>query len=248
VSPHVKTRWAQFSIVEAILRALELLYRDAAPDWFVLLSGADYPTMRSDKVLIDLTSNEMDVLLDFQEVLKFPSDSSYSAPDNQNPGLQHFGTPENSRLAWRRYVASSVWFPILRSGPRLGRYTVYFPFEAWRSPFGPDFKCFYGSTWLTGNRKVAEILLKPTDKHMHLRRYLRWRVMGDECYFQTVLGNAPHLKIDRVTRRFCVWDGGYHPNVLGLDDLPAIVSSKAHFARKFSPDSPVLDEIDRMLS
>jgi hypothetical protein len=36
--------------------------------------------------------------------------------------------------------------------------------------------------------------------------------------------------------------------VLGLDDLPAIISSEAHFARKFSAESPVLDELDKMLS
>ena len=39
-----------------------------------------------------------------------------------------------------------------------------------------------------------------------------------------------------------------HSKVLGLDDLPAIISSGADFARKFAPDFPVLDEIDKMLS
>ena len=41
--------------------------------------------------------------------------------------------------------------------------------------------------------------------------------------------------------------GGSHPKVLGVDDLPAIISSKAHFARKFAPDALVLDAIDKML-
>src|SRR5438045_3613582 len=56
VTPHIKTRWGRFSVVEAGLRALEMLYRDAAPDWFVLLSGADYPTMPAERVLADLNS------------------------------------------------------------------------------------------------------------------------------------------------------------------------------------------------
>ena len=59
------------------------------------------------------------------------------------------------------------------SGPRLGRYTMYLPFDDWRAPFTPDFKCFYGDQWFAGNQKAAEILLNPTDKQMQFRRHLR---------------------------------------------------------------------------
>ena len=93
VSPHVKTRWGQFPVVTACLRALELLYRDAAPDWFFLLSGADYPTMRSDKVLEDLNSSGMDAFLDFREVPRIPPASP--SPRPKNPTLRHFASPGN---------------------------------------------------------------------------------------------------------------------------------------------------------
>jgi len=277
VSPHVKTRWGKFSLVVAALRALELLYRNATPDWFVLLSAADYPTMPAQKVLEDLGTSGVDALLDYREVPKLSdprhkityrlSISRYSAslvssrfdppyPTPENPVLKHLILPQNLELAWRRYIAFNVWCPIIRSGPRIGRYTMYLPFDGWRLPFTPDFKCFYGDQWFAGNHKVAEILLNPTDKHMQLRRHLRSRNdVSDECYYQTVLGNAVGLRISRATRRFADWSesagglqGRAHPKVLGLDHLPAIIASKAHFARKFSPESPVLDEIDRMLS
>jgi hypothetical protein len=246
VSPYVKTRWGQFPVVTACLRALELLYRDAAPDWFFLLSGADYPTMRSDKVLEDLNSSGMDAFLDFREVPRVPAASPYPLPEN--PTLRHFVSPGNLVIAWNRYVAFNAWLPMIRSGPRLGRYIVYLPFEAWGSPFEPQFKCFYGDHWFTGNQRVAEILLNPSEMHMQLRRHLRWRIVPEECYYHSVLANTPELKIDKATRRFSEWlGGGAHPQDLGLNDLPAIIASKAHFARKFAPNSPVLDEIDRML-
>src|SRR6185437_7916742 len=73
VSPHVPTRWMQFSIVAASLAALELLYRNATPDWFFLLSGTDYPTMRSETVIQELASNEADALLDYREVRIAPA-------------------------------------------------------------------------------------------------------------------------------------------------------------------------------
>jgi hypothetical protein len=276
VAPHLKTRWGKFSLVDAALRALKLLYQKTTPDWFFLLSAADYPTMPARIVRNELASTGADALLDCREVptLSDPRhkityrlsiskyhvsltsarfDPPLSAPDN--PSLKHFVLPRNVELAWRRYIAFKVWCPIIRSGPRIGRFTMYLPFEGWRLPFTPDFKCLYGDQWFAGNRRAAEILLNPTDKHMQLRRHLRSRNdVSDECYYQTILGNARGLKISNATRRFSDWtesaggpQGGPHPKVLGFDDLPAIISSKAYFARKFAPTSPALDEIDKML-
>jgi hypothetical protein len=276
VSPHVKTRWGHFSLVIAALRGLQLLYQKATPDWFFLLSGADYPTMPADKVLKDLASSGMDALLDYREVpnlsdgtLKLTSGlriskysfdigsvqpaRSYPVPDN--PALKHFVMPVNSALAWRRYIALRLSLPVIRSGLRIGRFMLQLPLEDWRSPFTPDFRCFYGDHWFTGSQKVANILLNPTDNHQRLRRHLRLRHNVDECYYQTVLANTPDLKISKATKRFADWSqsaggphGGPSPKVLTLDDLPAIASSKSHFARKFAPESPVLDELDKMLS
>jgi hypothetical protein len=276
VLPHAKTRWGNFSLVVAVLRALALLYQRAAPNWFVLLSGADYPTMRADKVLENLTSSGMDALLDYREVpnlsngtlkvaygIKMAPHSvdlgdlqpvlRYPPPDN--PTLKHLVMPANLVLAWRRYFGFRLWFPVVRNGSRIGRYLLQLPFQDWRSPFAPNFKCHYGDQWFTGNHKVAEILLNPTVKHMQLRHYLRFRHVADECYYQTVLGNTAGLKISKATRRFADWTesaggpvGGAHPKVLDLDDLSAIVSSKSYFARKFASDSPILDELDKMLA
>jgi hypothetical protein len=246
IFPHIKTRWAQFSVVSATLLALDLLYQKAAPKWFVLLSGADYPTMPASEVLRDLESRGVDALLDYREVTKPPLD--VASPEN--PALRPFASRGNLELAWHRYVGMNPWVPIIRKGPRLGRHTFYLPFEAWSSPFGSQFKCFYGDHWFSGNQKVAELLLNPTPKHLQLRRHLRLRTSPDECYYHTVIANAPNLKLSTGTSRFCNWTGGKegHPRDLGLDDLPAIISSNAHFARKFTPGSPVLDEIDKILA
>ena len=275
VWPHVKTRWGQFSLVVAVLQALDLLYRKAAPDWFVLLSGADYPTMLPEKVLRDLASSGTDALLDYREVptlydgsLKITAGihiSKYSVdvgtlqvalsyPRPDNPALKHYVLSKNLTKAWRWYRGLNVLIPIIRRGPRLGRYTFYLPFEDWRSPFTANFKCYYGDQWFTGNHKVAEILLNPNEKHMQLRHHFRFRYVADECYYQTVLGNTAGLKISKATRRFADWTesaggafAGAHPKVLGLNDLPAIISSGCYFARKFAANSTVLDELDKLL-
>lgn len=246
VTPHIETRWGKFSVVEAALRALQLLYQNAAPDWFVLLSAADYPTMQPDKVIDELRSSGMDAFLDFREATRIASDHPHLLPDN--PALQHFVSPGNLALAWRRYVGLNIWIPVIRSGPRLGRHTIGLPIKALNSPFRPNFKCFYGDHWFGGNQRVAKILLSPNEEHMRLRHHLRWRVSPDECYYHTIIANEPGLKITKATRRFAEWQGGgAHPKILEIQDLPAIFSSQAHFARKFDSDSPAIDEINRVI-
>jgi hypothetical protein len=246
VTPYVKTGWGKYSVILAFIKSVEILYRDFSPDWFVLLSGADYPTLAADKVLQDLSSGGMDALLDFREV---PEQLPSSVPpSSENPMLRLFDAPSNLALAWRRYIGAIAWVPIVRPGPRLGRHTFCLPFRDPRSPFYQTFKCFYGDHWFAGNRKVATILANPTPKHMHLRRHLRWREVPEECYYHSILANEPEIRITRATKRYAEWLGGRsHPQNLGMNDLPALLSSGAHFARKFVEGSPALDELDRLL-
>jgi hypothetical protein len=247
VSPHVKTRWGNFSVVRASLLALELLYDGADPTWFFSLSGSDYPIMPACTVLEELTSAKVDALLDYRAVPDLGADLRCPPPDN--PALYSFALPTNLALAWERYVELNIWLPIIREGPRLGRHRLHLGREAWRSPFGPEFKCFFGDYWFAGNSKVANVLLNPTSTHLRFRRYLRSRSVPEECYYQTVLANTEGLKISTATRRFADWTaGGAHPKVLDMDDMPAITQSKAYFARKFAPDSLLLDEMDKILS
>lgn len=239
VTPHVKTRWAHISVVIAALRALELLYAIGNPKWFFLLSGADYPVMPADHVLRDLLNSGVDALLDYREV------GSLEPPGN--PSLAYYVTPANAPVVHGWYRGLHLWHPVIRKGPRIGRKNYYLRMQDRRSPFDSQFRCFYGDHWFGGNRRVANILLNPTEKHLQLRRHLRRRPVPEECYYQTVLANARDLKISKATKRFVDWRGGMHPQVLSLDHLDAIRQSGAYFARKFIPDTPILDEIDKIV-
>jgi hypothetical protein len=240
VKPHVKTRWAHFSVVLAALRALELLYANANPRWFFLLSGADYPVMAADNVFSELLNSEFDALLDYREL------GSLEPPGN--PALSYYVTPANVPVVRGWYVNLKLSLPVIRKGPRIGRKNYYLPMQDWRSPFDSQFRCFYGDHWFAGNRKVASILLNPTEKHLQLRRHLTRRPVPEECYYQSVLANTGDLKISKSTRRFVDWKGGLHPQTLNIAHFDEIKRSKAYFARKFAPDSPVLNEIDRFLA
>lgn len=240
-----RTRWAQFSLVRASLRALELLYSRARPDWFFLLSGADYPIRGADDVRGYLAAIKADALIDLREV-PAPGDDTPLAPP-ANPSLSHLISPKNAGLAYRRYIGLNLWVPIIRSGPRLGRYTFYTTIQDWRAPFDTTFRCYYGDYWFAGNAKAAALLLAPTARHRKLQRYLSLRTVPDECYYQTILGNSG-LALSPHARRFAKWmGGGAHPRTLEADDFPLIRDSGDFFARKFAPDNPILDLIDAKL-
>ena len=247
VQPSRRTAWGRMMTVEAALDALQLLYADGGPDWFVLLGLSDYPIMSAAAVLNDLAQSKCDALLDYRSVGGPDIEPAFSA----NPAIRQFDNEGSLRRAARWYLATQLWLPVpkpkIGGGWRLGRQTWLLPLNYPFSPFDKTFLCYRGSHWFTGSRRAADVLLKPAKKHMALRRHFARRAVPEESYYQSVLVNA-NLKIDRHNRRFEDWNGGgAHPQWLTSTELEAMFASGCHFARKFRPDDPVLDQIDEAL-
>jgi hypothetical protein len=96
VQPHVQTKWGKFSTIDAELRALQLLYdKPDSPDWFVLLSGSDYPVKSADKIIQDLLSSPYDVCM-HHEIVKY---------GELETGWQ--------KLGYQRYCIARAWLPVL---------------------------------------------------------------------------------------------------------------------------------------
>ena len=247
VTPCIKTAWGKFSVVQSFLAALDLLYKDSDPDWFCLLSGADYPAATADVVLDELKNASCDAFLDVHQLDNRPSAARLVG--TWNPALEHLESKEQYDQKNSFYNKVQLWIPVIRRDPkiRLGRLTFPLPFRA-RTPYREGFGLFWGDHWFTANRRVAKLLSAPTEDHRKLQRYLKWRAFPEETYYQTVLCNTPGLTICRNNKRFVRWDGGgAHPRALTEAEVPAALLSGAHFARKFEPNSPALDALDRAL-
>jgi hypothetical protein len=109
-------------------------------------------------------------------------------------------------------------------------------------PFSDVFHCYAGSQWFVSNAKAAAVLLAPeTDR---LLKYFSGRFPPDEAVCPTILGNAPQLRIKGESKHYIRWEEGHHPRLLSECDLPEMLASRAHFARKFSHKSRVLDILD----
>jgi hypothetical protein len=210
VSPHVEISWGAFAEVEGTARAIRLLYENSpGPDWFVLLSGTDYPIKPARRIIEDLGSSVFDAYIHCELI---------------QAGA--FRRPWQG-LCYHRYCAKDPNF------------------------FSSEFRCYAGHQWFCANRRAAEYILEFYTTKPALAEHYRDVAHASESYFQCVLANAPHLKLNNETWRYIDWSaGGPHPKTLGILDLPKLLASHAHFARKFDADTDasILDELDALTS
>ncbi|MCP2727694.1 beta-1,6-N-acetylglucosaminyltransferase [Limnofasciculus baicalensis] len=236
VHPHIKTGWGNFSVVESTLRALRLMYQTPdSPDWFILLSGADYPIKPANQILDDLASRSYDVYIE-HEPIKY---NDYER--------------DWQRKCYERYCTVKFQFSFPNINLRLtnGELTLKHPLlTRYFLPFSSKFRCFAGGQWFCANRKAAEYLIDfHTTKPSLASHYCQVEI-PDESYYQTILCNNPHLKIKNNHWRYIDWSKeGKHPETLLFEDLPKLLASSAHFARKFDVDTDIriLDELDAII-
>jgi hypothetical protein len=97
-------------------------------------------------------------------------------------------------------------------------------------------------------RRAVEHILEFHVKNRALASHYRTLQFSEESYFQTILANTSSLKLSNDSRRYTNWPAqrSAHPRTLTIDDLPAMLASNCHFARKFDLDcdAQVLDELD----
>src|SRR5215467_12968459 len=225
VRPHLRTSWGAFTFVEAVVRALNVLYaRPDSPGLFVLLSGTDYPIKPAATVLADLRADRCDAHVHFMPVVSEHDTNPWAA------------------AAFKRY--RSVYVPVPFTQRRLALHdpTV----SRFCLPFSDRFRCFAGTLWFSGNRRAAQRILKFHASRPAVIRHYRRVVHPEESYFITILANEPDLALSNNCWRFTDWRArDSHPKDLGIEDVAAIAASRGHFARKFDVDRDalVLDEL-----
>jgi hypothetical protein len=240
VHPHYQTGWGRFSVIEGTLAALQMMYENsAAPDWVVLLSGADYPIQPAATILADLEASPYDVHMHHEEIRYNRYERKFQA------------------LCYQRYCHVKFHLPLPNKKFQIKQRQVTLR-HPWLTasflPFSRDFRCFAGEHWFYANRKAAEYLLEfhRTKPRLasHYRRLDHDFISPDESYYQTVFCNAPHFKISQNHWRYIDWSTDEdHPQTLGINDLIKLQASSAHFARKFDMETntSVLDELDQIV-
>ena len=248
VHPHMATRWGHINVPLAALRAFSLLKSYAQPDWFVLLSGSDYPVRSADAIIRDLLNSNYDAYLDNREILY------HAVPPGQTAQDYGFGRPSWISLAYDRYFSVPLfWWPrlsktLLLSGAfPLQRKYVFLRNPSilrWLQSDRPS-RIYGGDFWFQANQRAIDRLLTDPAVPRVLAYYERRRNV-DESLFHTLLCSQPDLRICKDNKRYEDWSrDGKHPKWLEISDVPKILASDAHFARKFRPDGVVQEFIDQ---
>lgn len=244
VHPHLSTRWADFTLVEATVRAFDLMYSGSrVPEWCVLLSGADYPIRPARRVLEDLNAGGYDAHVRHELV---------DAEAMGDGGRSHGRAPELGEHRIARQVCfgryCTVTIPWLTSGLRPTTRVLYNPrVTRFFLPWSTSFRCYAGSQWFCANARAIEHIRTFHREQPKLANHYRRLMFPDESYFQTILANAPGLQLHNDNWRYTDWSaGGAHPKTLTAPDVTGVLASGRHFARKVDLDlhPSVLDMFD----
>jgi hypothetical protein len=219
----IRCRWGGYELVQATWHCLRWAAHTVPElSWVLLVSGQDYPAMPITHIESELHTTSYDAFL-----RHFPID----------------GDPADDVHPWQQLCRTRYFHR--RRVPGLPR-SVPWPR---RHPFHEGRHAYAGDMWFNVSAAALHGMLESpfTDQ---LLRFLAAAPIPDEMFIASAVCNQPSLSVANDRRRYVRFErGARHPHVLGVDDVPDIVSSGAFFARKFDAAAPdVLDRLDAATS
>lgn len=231
-------------------------------DWLQNMTGQDYPIQPIAATHRFLAESDADGYLEYMPVFwdRTPRDADWGVGPPGAHFLSKFDTSLrfNYRHRWighptrtkQRYLRPLMaanlvqpWFRISLSYSTVAARRHYTIFN------DGDFICYAGSFFCTLSAPCVYYARDFSRDHPDIVAFFRGMPAPNEVFLQTVLVNSGKFRIVPDSKRYIDWSGtrNNHPKTLGVADIPAIVSSDAHWARKFDAvaDAEVLDVIDR---
>jgi Core-2/I-Branching enzyme len=241
IEDRVSACWAGFSLVQAALNMIDAAIRSTPePDWYVLMSGSDYP-IRSNREIHDFLAQSTQEHINLVDL---PS------PETRKPleWLEMFQF-EGSR---GRPMPKRVFLH------QLNRLLVKYYKRDFRPILG-DMRPYAGSQWWVLSKEAIRYVVEFTRTHPKFVKFFRHVHIPDEMYFQIILGNSQFRQ--KIARNFTYTDfsrRGARPAMITakhlemfadpdfrLDDAEG--AGPCFFARKFdASDHVLLDRVDEI--
>jgi hypothetical protein len=238
--------WGEFSPVEAILMLIrQALNSGNKYDYFILLSGSDYPIRSPEYIHRYLHENNSD---EFINMIEMPNDVLGKTLTR----ISEYRIGSDKPFA--RYIYEKmVGFNRLLGGGYLKRdYSKIFR----------SIVPYAGSEWWALTGDACNYVVDFASDHKECFNFFRNTHCPDEMFFQTVIGNSKFGKRARHNLtyvdwdRFCPpfpawindWHVDYFKNGRPLVDSDVYGTAEMLFARKFTDDSEALTaKIDEWL-
>ncbi len=251
--------YGDFSHLDRYFAAIDWLDEHGIEyDWLENITGQDYPLLSIPDFEDVLARTPFDGYLLYAPVFPDrtpeadPGASDYftlCAPHDAAVRYLYrhwrFGRPTPTKQKWLRpLMAINLVQPWLRLSLAFSTVGV----RRRRTPFGPDFPCYGGWFFCTLSARCVRYVRQFAQERPDVVDFFRTTLAPEESFLQTVLVNAGKFKFHPDAMRYIDLTNSRnnHSNVLGIDDLPKLLGSGAHWARKFDPrrDSEVLDALD----
>jgi hypothetical protein len=230
--------WAEFSGIDAILLLIrQALERHEHYDYFVLLSGSEYP-LRSGRYIHAFLEENRD--LEFISMVKMP------APGKPISRINTLRFPTDKPI--RRFAFRAL----AKVGLANRDYRKYLE----------GLEPYSGITWWGLSRKACEYIVRFMETNPHVEKYFRCTHAPEESFFHTILGNSAFRTRARGNLLYEDWPpiGARGPamitdrHVAFFETQDKICVEDAYgrhealFARKLSDDNlDLLDRIDAMI-
>ncbi|HUI04226.1 MAG TPA: beta-1,6-N-acetylglucosaminyltransferase [Acidimicrobiales bacterium] len=253
-------RWGDFSVIDATWRTLDWMMERRSFDWVVMLSEQDYPIAPLESLEEHLEASGADVMADAvpldqieDPILRMECNRRYNYRYVQLPSLHVMAKlPPRVRKAIAD-AANRANYAMHRLQPvvTVYRYPDPLPLRLGkrprRSPFSPDFPCWYGTQWVALSRRAAEGLTTFVRTHSDYVHHFARTAQPDEAATLTVVCNDPTLQLRREDLHYTRFrPGEASPDVFVRGDLDELMASGRFFARKFDIDldETILDALD----
>ncbi len=213
IKRRVNIKWGGFSMIKATLNLLKLATQ-AHHDYYILLSGQDYP-IKSYQELKNKLSESQFQYIDFY---KMP------APEINIKmyRLEYFFIPTKNRHS--------------KSGTIINNFLMKLGERNWKKAFGNAYP-HAGFQWWCLSHNCVQYILEYIKSHRKLVNYFRFVKIPDEMFFQTILSDSPFRNHIQPSLMFADWKRGNPvpplPAIIDESYLKSLSESDKYFARKF---------------
>lgn len=234
--------WGDLGIVKATINGLEQIGREFHDfDHVVLLSGQDYPIK---------SAEEITDFFDAHRGTTFMEREAYPVARLRGGGLHRVHGHTFTFLGKRRTYHPRANRPRMSRSERLINLVLGARVAFMRERVMPlEMKPYYGSQWWSMSRETARDVVEFVRRTPGYVRFYEHALLPDEGFFQTIVMNTDVAEetVDDNLRLVVFEPRAPHPVTLDETRMDQILGSKALFARKFEPGSPVLDAIDEVV-
>ena len=256
--------YGNYTHLERYFAAVDWLEaHDVKFDWLQNMTGQDYPLQPIASTDRFLAESDADGYLQYAPVFwdRTPPGADWGAGSIWR-SMSEFdrslrfeyrhswvGRPTKTK---QKYLRPLMAINLVQPWIRLSSAYSTVAFRRRRTIFNDDdFICYGGSFFCTLSAPCVYYARDFARQHPDVVAFFRTMPAPNEVFLQTVLVNSRKFSIVPDGKRYIDWSGTRynHPKTLGVSDVPAMLASGAHWARKFdsNTDPEVLDILDRYI-